>query len=132
LGAVQRFDVFERADEAGSKLVEFAGVVCGQFFEDALAFGCDLEEDTAAIGGIGGAGEEAFGHAAINQLDDGVMTQAKAFGGVADGGGDAIWGTRDLEQELVLARVEMDLGGGLFAGLEEGAEVEAEVGESLG
>jgi hypothetical protein len=59
------------------------------------------------------------------------VAEAEAGGGVGDGGGDAVGGAGDLEQELMLLGGEVALGGGGFAELQEGAELVAELGEGL-
>jgi hypothetical protein len=130
-GGLCGFDVLERADEAGAQLAELAGVVGGEGVEEAAAFAGDAEENAAAVCGVVGAEEEALGDGAIDELDDGVVAEAQALGGVGDGGEGARGGSCDLEEELVLLGVELELLGGLLAELEEGSELVAELGEGL-
>ncbi len=130
-GFLEVFDFFEGADEAGAELAEFAGVVFGEVLEDFAAFLGDGEDDAAAVVGVFGADEEAFCDGAVDQLDDGVVAEAEALGGVGDGGERAVGCSGDLQQELMLLGMQIDFVGGLLAEVGEGAEVVAELGEGL-
>jgi hypothetical protein len=121
----------QRGDEPGGALVKFGGVVVGEVIEDAAADGSELQQDAAAVSGVVDAGEQASLFAALGELDDAVMAKAEADGGVGDGGGDAVGGSGDLQQELMLLGWEIALGGGCLAELQEGAELVAELGENL-
>ena len=125
---LQILDVFEGADEAGAEFAEFARVVVGEVLENLAAFAGDGEDDAAAVVGVFGAEQKAFGYGAVDELDDGVVPEAEALGGVGDGGERAGGRSGDLEQELMLLGVKIDFVCGLLAEVGEGAEVVAELG----
>jgi len=102
---------FERGNEFGAALVELCGVVFGELVEETVAGGGEPEQDAAAVFGVGRAGEQASGLAALGELDDAVMAEAEAFGDIGDGGEGVGGGSGDLEEELVLL-------GGKAAGLQ--------------
>ena len=106
-------------------------MVVGEIIEDSAAGGRELQQDAAAVGWVVDTGEQASLFAALGELDDAVMAQAEADGGVGDGGCDAVGGSGDLQQELMLLGGEIALGGGGLAELQEGAELVAELGENL-
>ena len=122
-------DVIEGGGKAGGLVVELAEVIAGEAVEEALAFRSEAEQDAAAVGGVFGAAQEALMLGAVGELDDAVVAQAEALGGVGDGGWGAVGGAGDLEEQLVLLGMEADGDGGGFAEMEEAAELEAEVGE---
>jgi hypothetical protein len=106
-------------------------MVIGEGLENFATLFRDGEDDAAAIVGVFGADEEAFGDGAVYQLDYGVVTESEALCGVGDGGYRAVGCAGDLEEQLVLLGMQIDFVSGLLAEVCEGAEVIAEFGERL-
>jgi hypothetical protein len=96
-----------------------------------MAFGCDLQDDAAAVGGVLLAADQAGFFAALAEFDDAVMAKAQPFGYVGHGCFGVVWGSGYVEQELVLLGVETGFGGTALAELEELAEGVAELGQGL-
>jgi hypothetical protein len=128
---VDPFNALECADKLRSKLAELVRVMVREGIEDEAALAGDDEQDAAAVLGVFGAAEQALGDGSIDQLDDAVVAQAKTLGGIGDGGGGCLGGRGYLEEQLMLLRVETCLGRGVLAEVEKGAEVGAELCESL-
>lgn len=124
-----RIDSFEGAGETGCHLVEFAGMIDGEVLEQPLAFGCHLQDGSAAVGWVGSADQQVLAFGAVDQLDDAVVAQTQARGRVGDGYDLGLRGAGDLKKELMLLGLQASFGGGALAEVEELAEFVAEVGQ---
>jgi hypothetical protein len=123
-------DVFESLDQGWRQLVQFAGVIAGEAFEDATALAGDTEDGAALVDCVLGAGEEALTLGAIDEFDDAVVLEAEAGGGVGDGYGRRFRSACDLQKKLMLLRLESGGEGCALGEVKEAAQLEAEVGES--
>lgn len=122
-------NVLEGSHQAGRCLNELARVLSGKLGQDAISLAGDVEDCAAAVGGIFGAFQQVFAHAAVHQLDGAVMPEAQALGRIGDGDGSVFRRAGHLEEQLVLLRLEARFHGGLLAEEEEAAQLEAEIGE---
>jgi len=89
---------------------------------------CDLKDDTAAIGFVLLALDQPRLLAALAEFDDAVMAQPEPLGYVRYGCFDAVRGSGDVQQELVLLGMEACFGGAGLAEMEKLAQGVAELG----
>lgn len=101
----------------------------GEALQDAPALGGKAQQDAATIRQIFEAVEQPLLHGAVHQLDDGVVAEAEAIGGVRNGAGDVLRGARDLKKKLILLRLEANCEGGFFAEAEKAPELKPEVSQ---
>ena len=80
-----------------------------------MAFRRELQYHPAPIRCVVLAAKQAGLFTSLTELDDAVVAQAEPFGSVGDGGFGSVRGSRDLQQQLVLLRVQTRLFGALFA-----------------
>src|SRR5207302_9336895 len=66
---------------------------------------------------------------AIHQFDRAVMPQAKPRGGISDGYRRAFRGSRHLQQQLVLLRMQPGMERGRLAEMQEAAQLIAEISQ---
>jgi hypothetical protein len=89
------------------------------------------EDDATAIGRILVPPDQALSHGAVSQLYNAVLPQAESFGEEVDCRGSALWNACDLQEELMLARLQVMIVRHLLAELQEAAEVIAKLREGL-
>jgi hypothetical protein len=122
-------DIGECSDEAWRQFVQFTGVIAGEAIENLAAFARDAEDYDALVVGIGGAGEQALIFGSVNEFDDAVVFKPEARGGISNAYGDRFVGSGDLQQELVLLRLESSGKGGILREMKKAAQLKAEVSE---
>lgn len=113
-----------------SEFVQLTCVIAGEALQRASALTGEREQNLAAIAGIDRALEQAGVLAAMAELDNAVVTQAKPLRDVRDGDELAGWGAGDLEEKLMLLGLKAGADGSGFAELQETAQLTANVGES--
>jgi hypothetical protein len=77
------------------------------------------------------AHDQARGLASIAELDNRVMTQTKALSCIADRCGHSVGGPSNLEEELMLLRLQTPILGRCLTEVEKQAELMAKFGEYL-
>jgi hypothetical protein len=97
--------------------------------QHAAAFGCQRKYDATVVHGVMGAPHQAFCDGSVGEFDNTVLAQTKALREKSDSGLAAFRKPGDLQQQLVLARLQTALLRGLFAEAEEAAQGIAELGE---
>jgi hypothetical protein len=124
-------DAGERLDKVGAHHFQLAAVVRRQLVQHTRALGGDAEQDAAGVVLIAGSLQKAFLLGTICQLDYAVVPQAEALGCIGNGGDGAGGRSGDLEQELMLLRLETGVVGGLLTELHEGAKAIAKFGQAF-
>lgn len=124
-------DALQRADQTGAKFPQLAGMVAGECSENLLSLRRNFEQDAPPVCRVFPATEQHFGHRAIDEFDDAVVTQPQPFSRISDGEGCIFRRTGNLQQKLVLLGVKMKLLGRMLAELKEVPELIAELGERL-
>lgn len=101
----------------------------GKSAQHAAAFSGQRKHDATVVRGVVRAPDEAFGDRAIGQFHNAVLAQAEALGEKANGGLPACRQPGNLQQQLMLARLQPALLRGLLAEAEEAAQGITELGE---
>jgi hypothetical protein len=125
------FDAGERLDKIRAHHFQLAAVMRRQLVQEARALGGNAEQDAARIVLVAGAFEQALLLRAVCQFDDAIVPQAETLGCVGNSGDCAGRRSSDLEEELMLLRLEPGIVGGLLTELHEGAKAIAKFGEAL-
>ena len=122
-------DAADGPQKSRREVVEFARVVGGKLLEHRRAVRGNGEDNLAAILWVFGADEELFSDAAVDQADSAVMAQIEALGYISDGCDGARRRACDLQEQLVLLRMQARVERSLLAEVKEAAQVVAEVGQ---
>ncbi len=112
-------DTRQCPNEPGSEFVELPLVVLGKNAKHPVALRGHLELDAPAIVQVLIAMDEPRFFTALAQFDNGVVSKPQLLRGVGHGCLHFIRSSRELQQQLVLLRVEACLGGTTFTKLEE-------------
>jgi hypothetical protein len=122
-------DIGECSDEAWRQFVQFTGVIAGEVIENLAAFARDAEDYDALVVGIGGAGEQALIFGSVNEFDNAVVFKPETRGGISNAYGDRFGGSGNLQEELMLLRLESGGKGGTLGEMKKTAQLKAEVSE---
>jgi hypothetical protein len=122
-------DIGECSDEAWRQFVQFTGVIAGEVIENLAAFARDAEDYDALVVGIGGAGEQALIFGSVNEFDNAVVFKPETHGGISNAYGDRFGGSGNLQEELMLLRLESSGKGGTLGEMKKTAQLKAEVSE---
>jgi hypothetical protein len=125
------FDAGKRLNQSGSHDFEFAAVMSCQLVEQTRPFCGDAEQDAAGIVSVAGSLEQALFLRAVCELDYAVVPQAEALGRIGDGGDCVGRRSGNLQQQLMLLRLETRVVSGLFTELYEGAKAIAKFGQAF-
>lgn len=90
----------------------------------------DFEKYAAAVVGVFVAKEKALLYAAVDELDRAVVAQKHVPGNIDDGWRFAFGHSENSEQDLMLLRVQMRLGSGGLAQVQEAAKLKAKLREA--
>jgi uncharacterized caspase-like protein len=106
-------------------------MVDGESFELLPSCRCELQKNTPTVGPSLLARDQTRGLTSIAELDHGVMAQAKTPSRIADRRRHFVGGSSDLEEELMLLRLETALLRRCLAEVKKQAELMAKFGEYL-
>ena len=106
-------------DQPWSQFVQFARVVAGEPVKNLPTFACQAEDGAALVVLVDGSLDEVFAFGAIDQLHSAVVLEAETAGSIGDRDGRAFSSTGNLEQKLVLLRLEASGDRCVFAELEK-------------
>ncbi len=92
---------------------------------------CEFQKDTSTVGPILFALDQPRGLASITELDNRVMAQTKTLSRIANRRSHFVGGASDLEEKLMLLRLETALLRCCLAEVKKQAELVAKFGEYL-
>jgi hypothetical protein len=104
-------------------------VAGGKSAQHAAAFSGQRKHDATVVHGVMGAPYQAFCDGSVGEFDNTVLAQTKALREKTDSGLPACGKPGDLQQQLVLARLQPAVLRSLLAEAEEAAQGIAELGE---
>src|SRR5277367_4866552 len=96
---VRASDLRQRSNECGEQLVQLTLVVFGQCSKYPLTLRSNLEHDTASIGGVVCATDQASFLASFAEFDDAMVSQAQSLRRIRYRRFDIVRSTRDVQQE---------------------------------
>jgi len=103
----------------------------GERIEQTRTLCREREDDAAAIGGVFCAADQSFSDGTVGKLDDAVLLKAQALCQEADRTLCACRQARNLQQKLMLARLEATAVGGLLTEALKAAQRVAKLGKRL-
>jgi len=89
-----------------------------------FAFPCHLQDRSALVGRIFRSSEETFAFGPIDEFPRTVVFQPQAFGGVCNRDRCSLRGSRDLQEKLMLLRVQARFLRSAFAEMQKSAYLE--------
>jgi hypothetical protein len=106
-------------------------MVDGESFELLPSCRCELQKNTPTVGPSLLARDQTRGLTSIAELDHGVMAQTKTLSRIADRRSHVVGGSSDLEEELMLLRLETALLRRGLAEVKKQSELMAKFGQCL-
>ncbi len=121
----------QRSNECGEQLVQFTLVVFRQCSKHPLTLCGKEQHDTAAIGGVVRATNQTCFLASFAEFDDAIVSQAQSLRHIGYRRFDIVRSACDVQQELMLLRLQTGFYGASFAEVEELAKRIAKLREAL-
>ena len=112
-------DLRKRGDQPRRQFIQLVRMVVGKRTQELPPVRSDLQFDASPIMRILCPPNQTLLFTALAQLDHGVMAQSQPFRRIRDGRRHALRNTGDLEQELVLLRMQPCLGCCEFTEMQE-------------
>lgn len=113
--------------QSWSQFVQFARVIARELVKDLPALTREAEDGAPLVLLVDGSLDEVFAFGAINQLNGAVVLQSETAGSIGDRNGSAFGRTGNLEQKLMLLRLQASCNRCIFAELEEFSEFESKL-----
>jgi hypothetical protein len=108
-----------------SHFVQLARVIAGELLKDVAALARQAEDGATLVILVNGSFDEVFVFGAIDQFDGTVVSETETARSVGDRNECAFGCTGNLEQKLMLLRLQPGIDRCVFAELEEFAELES-------
>ena len=113
------------SDQSRSHFIQFARVITREFVKDLPALARHVEDSATLVVLVDGSLDQVFALGAIDQFNGAVVPETEMARGIGDGNGRAFRGTGDLEQKLMLLRLQASGDRCIFAELEEFSQLKS-------
>jgi len=123
-------DIFESSNQSRPQLMQFACMRLREPLQHAPPFTRQTQKGAATVFGIRGSLQQALTLRAIHQLYRAVVLQGEAAGHISDGHVRRPGSARNLQQELMLLRLQSRLQRRGLAEVQKTPQLVAEVGKN--
>ena len=113
------------SDQPRSHFIQFASVIARELVKDLPALARHVEDSATLVVLVDGSLDEVFTLGAIDQFNGAVVLETEMARGIGDSNGRAFRGAGDLEQKLMLLRLQAGGDRCIFAELKEFSQLKS-------